>query len=502
MTSDNLTPNDSTTDSSIDHTENTPENDQLDQLTRSEVERLEQQVKELQDEIDSFQSEKERIAIEARLAIDDAELARSFSRKNYSPLLSELFHRPAKRLRRQNIILFILSIISITALIVTIVYPLFFKSVTTGIQPSTQSSTPKGLTDSAIAYDEAVNRLEKKLASIEESILQLQNTGTPAETSIETPELTSAENNIKQEIAKETATQTDDVVVSEPPQALSGQERNIDRQAKKIVSYVKQAAQQKGFPNDYVSNPTSLAQLYLIVMQHASNENIYYESYLSAMRALNVSQEIIPETIDDLVAIDTAFLQATFSAQTITQRKKLNGWRYRDSDQQFSSYYNPELNYDLGPWQIVNEEKDYKELPDIFALNTKRMVQQLLFNKRQKNLAIPDKIFYLAYAEENKNQSVKRLLSAKHLQQQNEKLVLNTQHIPLTANSQLVRKVQGKLAEQGLMSASVINGIAGPKTREAIRQYQKANNLAENPSIHLDLLSSLGITVSYADFIE
>lgn len=48
MTSDNLTPNDSTT--------GTMSNDRADSFTRSEVKRLEQQVQELQNEIDNYQS--------------------------------------------------------------------------------------------------------------------------------------------------------------------------------------------------------------------------------------------------------------------------------------------------------------------------------------------------------------------------------------------------------------------------------------------------------------
>jgi hypothetical protein len=287
-------------------------------------------------------------------------------------------------------------------------------------------------------------------------------------------------------------------VVASP---LTEKEKTIRQQAKKISEYVQRASTQKGFPKDFKNNKTSLAQLYLIVMQHANKEAVYYEAYLEAMRSLNINNHIIPKDIHDLIQLDTDFLQATASAYIITTRKQQQQWRYRESDQLFSNYYNPNLGYDLGPWQIVNEKKDYKHLPKIFALNMQRVLKQLSHNNKHEFMNINDRIFYHAYQENNKNIAFKKLLGASEVSRTKNMVNVDTNDIAIPFNKDTITQLQHALAEKGLMSVSVINGIAGPKTKQSVRDFQQSNALPSNGKISIDLLNSLNITTSYQSLL-
>jgi len=337
-----------------------------DTTSSDEIHRLEELVQELQAEIETISSERDRVVIESKLAIEDAELARSFSRKNYSELFGELFEKPAKRLRRQTFIMLALSII------ILLVAGYF--------------STAYIAFAGKKAVEEALLNTNNKTESIT-SIAKSEESHV-AQHSLEPID--------KPEIQK-IITDAEPPKISEP---LSEKELLIQKQAKDILNYVTGAKSQQGFPKNYMRSKTQFAQLYLIVMQHSSNESIYYESYLEAIKALNINDHVAPKTIEDLVKIDEKFLQATYSGYMITTKKRANKWRYRETDKQFSSYYDSNLDYDLGAWQIVNDKDDYSLLPKAFLLNIERIVQQLYFNEKVDSLSVPNKIHYLAYPED------------------------------------------------------------------------------------------------------
>ena len=443
--------------------------------------RLENEVLALKNEIADYQSEKERIQIEAKLSIEDAQLARSFSRKNYTPLLNELFQLPAKRLRRQNIILFTLSLLCIGVLLSYNIYTHLF--------PNTQSPS---FGNEITQLNEKINRLEASIATTNDTIKDNHAAllNATKENKIE------AEHNTLQD-------QDAASIKKQNPAAkeMTEKEKSIQLQARKISDYVNRAATQKGFPKDFTHNKTSLAQLYLIVMQHANKDKVYYESYLEAMRTLNISTAIMPNNISDLVQLDIDFLQATFSAYIITKSKQGKKWRYRESDQKFSSYYNPNLDYNLGPWQIVNDKKDYKNLPKIFSLNMKRIIDQLIYNKKTSSLTIPRDIYYSTYSENNKNEAIRKLLGVKTLKNNRNMLTINTHDLALPLNKEAVTRLQQKLAEKGFMSASIINGLLGPKTKKSIQNFQQTQNIDSNGKVSSNLLSTLEIQPLYSDLL-
>lgn len=442
--------------------------------------RLENEVQALKNEIADYQIEKERIQIEAKLSIEDAQLARSFSRKNYTPLLDELFQQPAKRLRRQNIILFVLSLLCIGVLLGQNMYTQLF--------PNTPSPT----------LNKEITALDKKISALESVITTTHHTLSENHADLlhALQEKNAAKNN-----AVTPDSHTPPIENKIAPLAMSEKEKTIQQQAHKIRDYVQHAASQKGFPKDFTHNKTSLAQLYLIVMQHANKDKVYYESYLSAMRELNISEAIMPKNIDDLVQLDIDFLQATFSAFVITKHKQEKKWRYRESDQKFSSYYNPNLDYNLGPWQIVNNKKDYADLPKIFAVNIKRITDQLSHNKKTSALTIAGDIFYSPYDENNKNAALKKLLNTTTLPRERDMLAINTREIALPLNKSTIAKIQQTLADKGFMSPSVINGIAGPKTKKAIQNFQQSKGLNNDGKMSVGLLNSMGISPFYSNIL-
>ncbi len=447
-----------------------------------EIARLENEVKTLKEEIEAFETEKERIRIEAKLSIEDAQLARSFSRKNYTPLLNELFEVPSKKLRRQSLIIFILSLLSIGVLLSQHLFP----NLLTQIQNKTSHTD--------------THPLAEKIQTLEQSLITTQRLIDTNHTTVLTHLRTLNEaklNEAKQQIPNEGNTTSNNTPAT-TSENVTIKETTIRQQARKISEYVQRAATQKGFPTDFTTNKTSLAQLYLIVMQHANKEPVYYEAYLEAMQSLNINDEIIPKDINDLVQLDTDFLQATTSAYIITKKKQEKQWRYRDSDQKFSSYYNPNINYNLGPWQIVNDKKDYKNLPNIFALNIQRILSQLSHNNKQDARKINSTIFYHAYPENNKNNALMKLLDMTEINRSRDMIVINTHHISLPFNKQTITQLQQKLAEKGLMPASIINGIAGPKTRASVKAFQQSEGLTSNGKISISLLKALNISPSYA----
>ncbi len=439
-----------------------------------EINRLEELVQELQAEIETLSSERDRIAIESKLAIEDAELARTFSRKNYSELLNELFEKPAKRLRRQTFFMLTLSII------ILLVAGYF----STGY----------------------IAMVGKK--AVEDALLNTQNniatnaiTADPIENNVAQHSLEPLEKPASQEAANSEITANIEAPEANKPKPLTEKELLIKKQAQTILNYVENAQSQQGFPKDYMRSKTQFAQLYLIVMQHSSSESIYYEAYLEAINALNINDHVAPKTVEDLVRIDEKFLQATYSGYLITSKKRLKKWRYRETDKQFSSYYDSTLDYDLGAWQIVNEKDDYSLLPQAFLLNIERIVQQLYFNGKTTRLSVPAQAHYLAYAEQGKNNAVEKLVSGTLSGKNDGILTIDISETPISINKKLIYAMQKALAEKGFISESIINGIAGPKTAAAIKAYKKSSGTGNNGIINLALLKNLGLSVNFSELI-
>jgi peptidoglycan hydrolase-like protein with peptidoglycan-binding domain len=67
---------------------------------------------------------------------------------------------------------------------------------------------------------------------------------------------------------------------------------------------------------------------------------------------------------------------------------------------------------------------------------------------------------------------------------------MNTQQ--LGVSSSVIIEAQRNLQQQGIYSGA-INGVLGPQTRDAIRKYQRLNNLTDNGQLDQQTLSSLGI---------
>jgi hypothetical protein len=429
---------------------------------------LEAQVVELKNTIAELESEKNRLSIEAKLSIQDAELARSFSKKNYAPLLDELFHKPSKTLKKQTLFIVVLMVVTLTALLTN----LFL-------------STPKSNDLSSPMVKEEFMLLHEKIDALARNGLSTQTYSNTAQHSLEAEVATQKEATVRQ---------------TEPTQKkLSDKEIAIQQQTSVILNRVEVASSNIDFPKDYATNKTSLAQLYLITMQNAADENIHYESYLEALKTLRINDAILPKSIDALVDMDTHFLHASYAAYTITLKKLGNKWRYRASDQQFSSYYDSTLDYNLGSSQVANEKQDYQQLPAMFALHIKHILSQLSFNQKVNTLTLPQSIYYLAYPENNKNQAIKRLLGTTAIERQNDMLRISMQGIPLDLNSESIYRVQKELANKGFMPAAIINGIAGPKTRNAIASFQKSNALSATGDIDQTLLSALTIQLTLSD---
>ena len=169
-------------------------------------------------------------------------------------------------------------------------------------------------------------------------------------------------------------------------------------------------------------------------MPYAVDENIYYESYLQVIRRIGVLDNIAPQTVEDLLRIDIDFLYANYSGWVITTKKESNGWRYREEDKQFSSYYDSNIDHNTGDWEIISSAKNYEEIPSIFAFNMKRIVQQVTFNNKESALRLPEYIYYLAYLEENKNQSIESLFKQKNLEKSNGKLKIRASKLGTPSN--------------------------------------------------------------------
>jgi hypothetical protein len=428
--------------------------------------RLEAQVADLKNTIAELESANNRLSIEAKLSIQDAELARSFSKKNYAPLLDELFHNPSKTLKKQTLLIVVLMVVTLTALIANLF---------------TATSTPSGQ-PSPMAEEEFM-LLHEKIDALANSRLSTQTYSNTAQHSLDTEVTTQQE---------PTASNTEPT-----PETLSDEEIIIQQQTNMILNRVDLASSKENFPLNYASNKTSMAQLYLITMQNAADENIYYESYLEALKKLGVNNTLLPKSIDALVELDTHFLHAAYSAYTVTLKKLNQQWRYRDSDQQLSSYYNPSLDYDLGNWKISSETRDYQQLPAAFTRAIKRISSQLAFNKKTDSLSLPQSIYYLTYPENNKNQAIKRLLKIPTVTRQDDMLKINTQNMPIEINSEAVTIIQERLAEEGFMPAAIINGIAGPKTKNAIASFRQSKSLPETGGIDQTLLSALNIQPTF-----
>jgi hypothetical protein len=384
--------------------QNTDNNDSF-TYKDDEMKQLEGAVQHLKREVANLISERDRTVIESKLAVEDAELARSFSKKNYASLLLELFEKPSMRLRKQSTIMFILAFCSLGALLGGYLF----------IYMETKQER--------LLIQQQLSELTNKIEQLHQKSLQPLS---PAEKNNTAQH--SLEPYVNADSIPSTPTDNRETVEasSELTPAQIAKSIKIAQQANAILAYIELAAQQAGFPKNYTTNKKDFAQLYLIVMQYASNENIYYEAYLDVISRLKIAPNIAPATVDDLVEMDTDFLQAAYSGFIITTKKLEKGWRYREEDQQFSTYYNNALDYDLGLWQIVNETKDYKSLPEIFRLNILRTEQQLVFNEQDKATGMPSTIYYKAYKENNKNNAVIKLLDNSATENRSGTLAIST----------------------------------------------------------------------------
>lgn len=453
-----------------------------------EINELRAETQQLQANIDTLSSEKERLLVENRLAIEDAELARSFKRSNYAPMIETLIEQPLKNLRRQILFTAVLAIIIVIA--VTYFLPRVTSTTLPSASPAASAATPSNNNESHSDTSEVVNHAISSPDAFEENA----PTNTTSD-SVPTNELTGTT-----PVANNNVNQQENAPAQEPaPATNSTTNPVITQQTKAIIDYIQSAENREDFPKNYTSDKSQLAQLYLIVMQHATNDNLYYEAYLNAMSALGVPESILPQTVDSIIAIDKEFLHSVYSAYTVTHQKQLSGWRYRDIDRRFSSYYRADSPYQLGAWQIVNETQDYQVLPKVFAINIERMMQQAEFNGKAASLGIPNTIYYRAYDESGKNQAVRKLFNNEQLIESDGVLEINTQRYPLTLKKQTIIKVQQALASNGFMNVDIINGLAGPKTGAAIRQYRQTNNLTANSQIDLELLDALNISINYSD---
>lgn len=64
---------------------------------------------------------------------------------------------------------------------------------------------------------------------------------------------------------------------------------------------------------------------------------------------------------------------------------------------------------------------------------------------------------------------------------------------PAAASAQLVRNVQGELQAQGV-DPGPIDGIWGPRTHQAVREFQEAQDLEATGQLNAPTLAALGIT--------
>ncbi|ODS24123.1 hypothetical protein AB835_05170 [Candidatus Endobugula sertula] len=473
-------------------------------VAENTIQELQQQNQELQDKADHMTSERDRVIIENRLAVKDAELARSFKKTDYTPLIQELFAEPTKQLRKQALTMMaIVIIVSVGVTYVLSGYLIFQNNQSMNKELAKLNKTIDliHLTKPATveAQSSAPRTARKEIPGSEE--LTQENSQTIAESERQQGESrTTADHQTPTESVDKTKEKNTKTVETPNPKAIE-KSRIIQQQTAHIIDYIKNAERQKNFPSNYKTDRNELAQLYLIIMQQASNSNLYYESYVKAMIALGVSKEVLPNGIESIMALDQEFLQAIYSAYVITRLKQQKKWRYRDIDRRFSSYYSPDSHYQLGAWQIVNGSNNYDLLPKIFAFNIQRVVQQAIFNGYKDNMLIPDTLYYAAYGQDSKNQAVKNLFKNKTLKNHNGILELDISSYPLTLNKPMIYRLQKKLAETGVISPSIINGIAGPKTTAAIIEYRIQNDLTVNEQIDLELLRSLDIRPSYQDLV-
>jgi hypothetical protein len=445
---------------------------QLLQHNKNEIHRLQALVQQLQTDIDTITPERDQAVTESTLAIEDAELARSFSEKNYSPLLLELFEAPFKRLQKQTYLIFAIAAVVILALIFSHLY--------------TKQSVERNHFFTEEKFTHLNNNIELLLLKQEVNNIKAEMNSSPQE----------GEKKSQQEIQTKEQAQAQ----TERPQETA-KELTIKAQAALLIEFIQIAEKQTGFPKNYQRNKPSFAQLYLIVMQYASKEDIYYESYLEAINNLAITKGVAPTSIEDLAQMDRDFLHASYSAYTITSKKLNRAWRYRETDRQFSSYYNNTLNYNLGAWQVVNEKNDYTQLPTTFSLNIKRTLQQLTFNRQLSTVKLPKKIYYSAYKENSKNKAIAKLFNNKSVNNNNGVLSIDASETDIKISAAMVYTLQEKLEGKGLLPKSTSNGIFGKQTKAAIKAFRKADGLEENSRIDLVLLHRLGLEIDYSDLL-
>lgn len=452
---------------------------------KAEINRLESKVMDLQTELMDTQAEHHRVLTESQLAMEDSDLARSFSQKNYAPVLLDIFEKPSKQLRNRATGIIILAVITAIA---AGYFSAGYLTYTHNIVISKQlDSIQQQLATSSAQQEKLQQILDSQTKANQKSTRQESLTKpTPANT---TSEILHINSSTTTNIASSSALNADEIAAETAKQNI------ILQQAKMIYRYVRAAEQKEGFLTNYTNDKTQLAQLYLIVMQNSSNENIYYEAHLKALDELGIADNIKPKTVNELLQFDIDFLQAAYAGFIITSQKNLNGWRYREEDRRFSSYYNSELDYNLGTWQIVNEAKDYKTLPSIFSLNIKRISQQLTFNEKKSALQLPEKIYYKAYAEPAKNDAIKKLLNQTSLSENNGALIIDASIINLTINSSFTEQLKERLTINGF-------SVAGDNKQyltTAINDYRADKGWEKNGYIDRRLLNRISLYPTYED---
>ena len=457
------------------------------QLSEAElqIQDLQEENAKLQQEMENLASDRDRVRIENKLAIEDAELVRSFKRTNYAPLIEEMFEKPAKKLRRQTLLMIVIAIL----LSMGSAYLLSGYLIVQNNQ----------------IMEAELSRLHNNLDLLQEKSSEdaaRQETTSEVAPSTSTPHTDNETNPATAEQSRP-ASEEDTTEITQPaPQPLPQDQETATRiaqEADSIVNFVQSVEERKDFPKGYRTDKSKMTQLYMIVSQQAGDKNLHYQSYIDAMARLGVEESVRPKTVDEMAAIDKDFLHALFSAYLITSAKQTKGWRYRDEDRRFSTYYNNASPYQLGAWKIVNKNQDYSLLPKVFAANIQRVGQQLAFNDQLQNTLLPEGIYYLAYNEANKNNAVKNLFNNDTLINKDGSLYLNITQYPLPLKREAIHTVQKALADQGFIDENIINGTAGPKTAAAVKAYQEKNGLRSNGQIDLVLINSLGVNIDYGD---
>lgn len=431
------------------------------------IRELEQDKEELQDALGQLTAERDRLVIENKLAIEDAEIARNFKRTDYAPLIEDLFGEPAKKLHRQVISIFILGMV----LMVAGAY-IIFGAFSTGAAISSPN-TPEENT------------------VIEETSVEEESQQATEEENTEASDQTE---NVEQEPAPVAEENTEEVseVTPEPPTTDSA----LTPEAQDLIENINLLANDENLSN-YSNNKTHWVNLYYQLIQQA-DFSFKHTTLLSTAGTLSLNPEWVNE--ESLIALDQQLLKAFYGAFWVIQKKNQQGWRFREEDQWLSSYSEMNDTFDLSQIKI-GEGSDYTTLWAEFIAQWAPLLAHIENSHVNAPYQLPQNFIYLAYTEDNKNNFVRRLFSNEVLKQKDNLLQLDIAHEALNLAQDRIYQLQQQLADRGFIDPEIINGLAGPKTRAAILSYQDANEIEKNEVLNLQLFHSLNLFPTFRDLI-